>query len=63
MSYTSGERLYQLLPALYRERDAEAGFPLRDFVEVLAREARIVEENIEDLYEGWFIETCAEWKV
>jgi hypothetical protein len=63
MSFATRDRLYELLPAVYRQRDADAGFPLRDLVAVLAREAAVVEGDIEELYASWFIETCAEWVV
>ncbi len=57
------ERLYNLLPALYRLRDAESGGPLRALVSVLVEQARLVESDISSLYENQFIETCAEWAV
>jgi len=63
VSNYSAERLYQLLPAVYRERDAAQGFPLRDLVEIVAREAGAVERDVAQLYEDWFIETCQPWVV
>lgn len=63
------DTLYNLLPAIYRTRDAEIaidpdqGGPLRQFIEVLAEQAMVVEENIYQLYDDQFIETCAEWVV
>ena len=63
MSYYSQENLYELLPAVYRIRDAELGYPLRELVGLLAREAGIVERDIAGLYENWFIETSDEWVV
>ncbi|HMB52575.1 MAG TPA: hypothetical protein VKU40_04620, partial [Thermoanaerobaculia bacterium] len=59
----AAERLYELLPAVHRIRDAERGFVLRDLVELLAREAEVVEGDLRGLYADWFIETCAEWVV
>jgi hypothetical protein len=61
MSATS--ELYELLPALYRIRDAEHGGALEALLEVLEREADVVERDIERLYENWFIETCDPWVV
>ncbi|MCS6880630.1 MAG: hypothetical protein RMK84_16355 [Oscillochloridaceae bacterium] len=58
--YTS-ERLYQLLPAIYRLRDAEQGYPLKALLAIIAREIGIVEEDIARLYANWFIETADEW--
>ncbi|MDY7091986.1 MAG: phage tail protein [Acidobacteriota bacterium] len=63
MSFYTTERLYSLLPAVYRQRDAEQGYPLRDLVALLAREAQVVEADIAGLYENWFVETCSEWAV
>src|SRR6476620_10600482 len=57
------DRIYELLPAIYRVRDAEQGGKLRALVEVLAREADVVERDVANLYEDWFIETCDEWLV
>jgi hypothetical protein len=55
------ERLYQLLPALYRLRDADRGQPLQALIDVLAQEFAALEENLEQLYDDQFIETCADW--
>lgn len=54
------ERLYGLLPAIYRLRDADQGYPLRALLAVIAREVGLVEEDIAGLYADWFIETCGE---
>jgi hypothetical protein len=62
MSFTN-KNIYELLPAIYRVRDAERGEPLKALIKVIAREAKITEENIAGLYENWFIETCEEWVV
>ena len=59
----SATYLYDLLPAYYRVIDQEQGGPLRALVEILAREGKLVEDNIAQLYENWFIETCDEWVV
>lgn len=57
----SAESLYALLPSIYRLRDAQEGFPLRELLGVIAEQAAVVEENIEQLYDDQFIETCADW--
>ncbi|OUC14147.1 MAG: hypothetical protein B0A82_14140 [Alkalinema sp. CACIAM 70d] len=57
------DRLYSLLPALYRQRDIAEGEPLRALLAAVESEFRIIEQDITDLYENWFIETCAEWVV
>lgn len=56
----SAERLYALLPAVHRLRDAEQGGPLRALVGLLARELQAIEADIEQLYDDQFIETCQE---
>ncbi len=55
--------LFNLLPAVYRVRDAAKGDPLRALVEVIEREAGLLENDISRLYDNWFIETCDEWVV
>ncbi|HLF28952.1 MAG TPA: phage tail protein [Anaerolineae bacterium] len=57
------ERLYHLLPAIYRVRDAAQGEPLRALLAVVERELQALETDVESLYDNWFIETCAEWVV
>jgi hypothetical protein len=56
-------QLYALLPAIYRTRDAENGFPLQALIQVLASQGAILEENIQQLYDDHFIETCASWVI
>jgi hypothetical protein len=58
-----GQKLYELLPAVYRIRDAKHGEPLRALLEVIAGEVALVKEDLEQLYDDLFIETCAEWVV
>ncbi len=62
-SHFSSERLYELLPAIYRLRDADQGYPLRDLIELMAREGRVVEADLAALYDNWFVESCADWVV
>ena len=63
MTHVTPDALYELLPAIYRIRDAERGGPLRALVEVLAQQGRLLEADIERLYDNAFIETCDEWAV
>lgn len=63
MSEEISGRLYELLPAIYRIKDAQEGEPQRALIALLEREAKIVEEDISRLYDNWFIETCDEWAV
>jgi hypothetical protein len=60
---TSPDRLYELLPAVYRQRDAEQGQPLQALLRVIGKEVEVIEEDISQLYENWFIETCQDWVV
>jgi hypothetical protein len=57
------DRLYELLPVVHRMRDAERGYPLRALLQVMAEQASVIEEDIAQLYENWFIETCEDWVV
>jgi hypothetical protein len=57
------ERLYGLLPAVVRLRDAAQGEPLRALIAAFATQFDALEENVEQLYEDQFIETCAGWVV
>lgn len=57
------DRLYQLLPTIHRLRDAQQGEPLRQLLQVIAEQVGMVEEDIAQLYENWFIETAQAWAV
>lgn len=57
------QRLYELLPAIYRVRDAGEGLPLEALLSVIAGQVAAVEEDLAQLYDDQFIETCAEWVV
>ena len=57
------DRLYDLLPAIYRIRDAEQGYPLKALLNVIAEQVDVVEDDIRQLYDNWFIETAEDWVV
>ena len=57
------DRLYELLPAVYRIRDAEHGKPLEALLQIIGEQVDLVEEDIAQLYDNWFIETCEDWVV
>jgi hypothetical protein len=57
------DRLYDLLPAVHRMRDADLGYPLRGLLRVIAEQVNLVESDIAQLYENWFVETCQDWVV
>lgn len=56
-------KIYDLLPAIYRLRDSEQGGPLEALVSVIAAQAALLEDNLEQLYDDQFIETCADWVI
>lgn len=58
---TTADRLYGLLPAIHRIRDAEQGYPLRELLAVIGEQIAAMEENLDQLYDDQFIETCAPW--
>lgn len=55
------DRLYGLVPAVHRARDAGQGQPLRALLALFAHELQALEEHLEQLYDDQFIETCAPW--
>lgn len=57
------DRLYRLLPAVYRLRDSDQGEPLRALLSLIEQEFDALELDILGIYENWFIETCQEWVV
>ncbi len=63
MSEINRERLYNLLPAIYRQRDQAQGEPLRALMAGLESEFLTLEADMDALYDNWFIETCEEWVV
>lgn len=57
------ERLYQLLPAIYRQRDQDQNYALRALMNAFESEFQLLETDMDNLYDNWFIETAAEWVV
>lgn len=68
-------QLYELLPAVYRIRDAELAKrleqsegvvqqgPLKALLTLIAEQVAVLEEDLDQLYDDQFIETCANWVV
>ena len=56
-------KLYGLLPSYVRVRDAEQGEPLKALLSIVAEQVAVLEDDLEQLYDDQFIETCAEWAV
>ena len=59
----NADDIYRLLPAIYRTRDAANGEPLKAILGIVAQQAQILADNMQDLYADQFIETCAPWAV
>jgi hypothetical protein len=55
--------LFNLLPAIYRIRDANQGGALQNLFAILQDAHDTLDQDITNLYQNWFIETCAEWVV
>src|SRR5437588_5205753 len=62
---TQLDRLYELLPKYYRQRDVEQDTKgiLLALLRVITEQVNVVEADIAKLYENWFIETCQDWVV
>jgi hypothetical protein len=52
------QRLYDLLPAILRQRDEDADGILKKLMNVIEAEVRRAEAATARLYHNWFIETC-----
>ena len=57
------DRLFNLLPAVYRQRDADEQGKLQALLRVINEQVNIVEADIAQLYNNWFIETCQDWVI
>ena len=55
--------IYSLLPAVFRTRDIQRGGQLQAFFQVLESQSEIVRQNVWQLYNDQFIETCAPWAI
>jgi hypothetical protein len=53
--------LYNLLPAVYRQKDIALGQPLRALCATLQGQYDLLEADIGALYDDWFVETCEPW--
>src|SRR5262245_63258248 len=53
--------LNPLHPAVYPPRDPDQGEPLRALLAAIAQQFAALEENVEQLYDDQFVETCADW--
>ena len=60
---TSPDRLYDLLPATYRIADAEHGEALRALLAMVTGQADQLRDDIQQLWDDFFIETSQRWVV
>ena len=60
---TKPQPIYSLLPAVFRTRDAVQGGQLAALFSVLEAQYGIVLDNLDQLYDDQFIETCASWVI
>jgi hypothetical protein len=67
---TQGQRLFDLLPALYRLKDAQlaqsqnlAQGPLQSLLMLIEEQFAVVADDLNQLYDDQFIETCAPWVI
>lgn len=65
MAYSNAatDKLYGLLPAHIREKDAAEGEPLRGLLRIIENQADAIEGDIRQLQEDAFIETCEPWVI
>jgi hypothetical protein len=64
-----GQKLFNLLPALYRMKDAQlspggnAPGPLQSLLMVIEEQLAVLADDLDQLYDDQFIETCAPWVI
>jgi len=63
MADITRDRLYELLPAIYREQDARSGEPLKALLAVVERQVDVVEGDIRKLWDNLSIELCDPWVI
>jgi hypothetical protein len=62
-STAASDKLYGLLPAVIRERDAAEGEPLRALLGIVETEFDAIDDDIGQLERDAFIETCEPWVI
>jgi hypothetical protein len=55
------DTLYDLLPAVHRQRDEDRGGPLRQLLDVLTDQLAVVGDGADQLSDDLFVETAAAW--
>jgi hypothetical protein len=59
----SREGLYDLLPAVIRQRDQANGKALEQLLAIIDGQALEIEHDLDRMLDNWFIETCENWVV
>jgi hypothetical protein len=57
------QRLYARIPENYRVYDQEQGQALLALIQVIAEQVANLRQNLDDLWDDFFIETCQDWVV
>jgi hypothetical protein len=57
------DRLFELLPALYRIADADRNNELRALLRLITKEADALRDDTQQLWDDSFIETCQRWVI
>ncbi len=57
----TAQRLFDLLPAVHRIRDADTGGVLAELIGVIADQVDVLAEDLDQFSDDQFIETCARW--
>ena len=60
---TNPDRLYELLPVVYRERDADQGYQLRALMRIITAQSDLLRRDVQTLWNDLFIETCRTWVI
>ena len=68
MTTATTDRLMNLLPAVYRLRDVDKRGPLdrdqlRKLLSIIAGQVDLLDEDLAQLYDDQFIDTCADWVI
>jgi len=59
----SPDRLFELMPALHRILDEEQGHVLGGLLRLVNEHADLLRDDVERLWDDFFIETCQRWVV
>jgi len=63
MADATEDRLYRLLPEIYRSRDVDQGEPLRALLRIVQGQSDLLEADIRQLWDDFFVETCEPWVI